>query len=964
MPPLTGKRLWRSAQELAADPDFLARAVAEFPSLAAELNGPSRRRILQLMGAAFALSGVVGCDSGEPGGHLIPAVRNPENIVPGLPNNYATAHVHDGYALGTVVRHNMARPFRVQGNPNHPSSLGAVDSFSVAEVLDFYDPYREFAITWKGSPSDRQSLAAALVSERARLAAAHGAGLRIVTGTITSPTLARQLDALLKQYPEARWHQWQPITRDNVTNGAVLAYGEPVELVAHLDQADVVLAIDSDLLSAAPGWVRYARDHASRRNPSRAQRMSRLYVIEPAATNMGAIADNHFALSPRELHGFVLALANGVLQTGTPPTNERHWFGEIIADITANRGRAFVHVGPGQSPETHALAHAINEALGGRNKTYELIQPVAHAIEDQSRSLHDLLADMRSGKVSTLIIIDQNLVWTASANLDFADALKHVPFSLALSVHPNETTAAATWSVPMKHPWETWGDARGHDGTATIMQPQAMPLYGGLGASEILALLIGAETPTDIEIVQETWKTTFGDKFGAAWTDALAQGVVPNTASPRADIALRPDAGRALPPAPPEREITVLFRPDPSLWDGRHANNPWLQELPRPLTKLTWDNPLHIAPALANKLTVGNGDNVRLEIGGASVIAPVWIVHGQAPDVITAPLGGGRVHTGPVGQGAGFNYYPLTGIDAPARISRAKGHVELASTVHHNVLFHTDDKVLKHGTLAEFEKNPQFAQNEHAEPHLYRWVPNGPAQWAMSVDLNACIGCNSCVIACQSENNIPTVGKDQVHMEREMFWLRVDLYHEGDLADPDKFFQPVLCMHCEQAPCEIVCPVMATNHDSEGLNLMIYNRCIGTRFCSNNCPYKVRRFNFHGYGRQQNRAAASWNPDVTVRGRGVMEKCTYCVQRIAEERIAADRENRPEQEIKTACQQACPSQAFTFGDLRDHGSEVVKRKQSPLDFAMLEDQNTKPRTTYEALVRNPNPAITNSAKRA
>ncbi len=955
MPPVGGRNLWRSAEELEADPVFLARAAAEFPALAPELNGPSRRRMLQLMGAALALTGIAGCDSGEPGGQLIPAVRNPENIIPSVPNNYATAYVHDGYALGTLVTHNMGRPFRVQGNPNHPSSLGAADPFSIADVLDFYDPDRAFGINWKDQPSDRQGLEAALLSERARLAATKGAGLRILTGTVTSPTLARRLDALLNQYPEARWHQWQPVTRDSATNGAILAYGAPVELIAHLDKADVILAIDSDLLSSAPGWVRYARDFASRRNPTRTQTMSRLYVLESSASNMGAIADHHFAVGPKLLHEFVLTLGAAVLQTGTAPAQTPDWFGRIIADLSARRGRAFVHVGPGQPPETHALVHAVNEALGGRNVTYDLVQPVAHAIQNQSASLRTLADDMHSGEVTTLVIIDQNPVWAAPADIGFTEALTRVPFSLSLSVHPNETSAATLWSVPMKHAWESWGDARGHDGTATILQPQALPLHGGLSAGELLALFAGSSAPNDREFVRETWKPSFAEPGG--WTDALARGVVPHTASPRAEVTLRPDAAQILPPAPPSRDITVLFRPDPSLWDGRHANNPWLQELPRPLTKLTWDNPLHIAPALAHKLGVANGDNVLLRIGSASVTAPVWIVPGQAPDVVTAPLGGGRERVGAVGEGAGFNYYPLTGIDAPPAITRADGHAELASTVHHDVLLHSDDNILRHLTLAEFQKNPTFARKEQEEPHLYRWVPPGPAAWAMSVDLNACIGCNACVIACQSENNIPTVGKEQVQREREMFWLRIDLYHEGTIDNPDKFFEPVLCMHCEQAPCEIVCPVMATNHDSEGLNLMVYNRCIGTRFCSNNCPYKVRRFNFHGYARQQNRPAPSWNPDVTVRGSGVMEKCTYCVQRIAQERIAADRENRPERSIETACQQACPTQAFTFGNLHDPEDAVATRKHSPLDFTMLEDQNTKPRTTYEALVRNPNPGI-------
>jgi MoCo/4Fe-4S cofactor protein with predicted Tat translocation signal len=964
MPPLNGRRLWRSAQELAADPEFVARAAGEFPSLAPSLEGASRRRVLQLMGAALALSGLSACDSGPPGGVLIPAVRNPPNIIPGLPNEYATAHVHDGYALGTVVTHNMGRPFRVQGNPHHPSSLGAVDPFAIAQVLDFYDPDREFSLTRNGMATDDQALAATLLTERTRLGETHGAGLRILTGTVTSPTLAHQLDALMAEYPEARWHQWQPISRDNVSGGAILAYGTPVELIAHLDRADVIVAIDSDLLSSAPGWVRYARDFASRRNPTRTTKMNRLYVVESSASIMGAIADNHFVTGPAEAHRFVLALAAGILDRGVSPSDTPEWAGPIISDLTANRGRAFVHVGPDHPPETHALVHAMNEALGGRNATYDLIQPVAHAIQDHSASLRDLVGDMNAGKVSTLVIIDQNPVWAAPGHLRFADALQRVPLSVALSVHPNETTSVAQWSIPMKHQWETWGDARAHDGTATILQPQAMPLFGGYGPSEMLALLAGSTTPTDFELVQETWKPVLNGNLMNAWREALAHGVVANTASARADVPLRPDAASRLPPAPPERDLTLLFRPDPSVWDGRHANNPWLQELPRPITKLTWDNPLHIAPALANRFGLANGDHVQVKVGDASVTAPVWIVPGQALDVITAPLGGGRTQVGSVGQGAGTNYYTLTGTTLAPAFARAEGNSRLASTVHHNVLLQADDKILKHATLAEFQQKPDFAHNEQPEPHLYRWVPSGPAAWAMSVDLNRCIGCNACVIACQSENNIPTVGKDEVYQEREMFWLRIDLYNEGSIADPDKFFEPVLCMHCEQAPCEIVCPVMATNHDSEGLNLMIYNRCVGTRFCSNNCPYKVRRFNFHGYGYQQARPAGSWNPDVTVRGRGVMEKCTYCVQRIAEERVAADRENRPQRSIKTACQQACPTQVFTFGNLRNPEDAVVTRKASPLDFAMLEDQNTHPRTTYEAVIRNPNADISNGRKRA
>jgi molybdopterin-containing oxidoreductase family iron-sulfur binding subunit len=532
-----------------------------------------------------------------------------------------------------------------------------------------------------------------------------------------------------------------------------------------------------------------------------------------------------------------------------------------------------------------------------------------------------------------------------------------VPFSLALAGREDETAMATTWFVPMVHAWESWSDARAYDGTATILQPQALPLYGGVSAHEILGLYKGASPLADEQAVKATWQDRLDGNFANGWADALANGVIPGTASPQTDLGLRRPAGRAAQTEASGGALTVLFRPDPSLWDGRFANNPWLQELPRPLTKLVWDNPLLVAPALAARMQLKDGDHVRLSIGTASVVAPVWIMPGQAPDCITALLGSGRRAVGAVGDGTGIDYYPLTGLDGAVVMHRERGRDELASTVHHHLLLETPPEILRHGTLAEYTANPRFAANEHHEPHIYRTLPPGPAAWAMSVDLNACIGCNACVIACQSENNIAAVGKQQVLREREMQWLRIDRYFEGTADAPESFFQPVLCMHCEQAPCEIVCPVGATVHDSEGLNVMIYNRCIGTRFCSNSCPYKVRRFNFYGYGYERRRPVVSWNPDVTVRGRGVMEKCTYCIQRIAEARIVADRESRPVGEVRTACQTACPTQAFTFGNLADPQSAVSKRKGSPLDFAMLEAQNTHPRTTYEALVRNPNAAI-------
>jgi molybdopterin-containing oxidoreductase family iron-sulfur binding subunit len=556
-------------------------------------------------------------------------------------------------------------------------------------------------------------------------------------------------------------------------------------------------------------------------------------------------------------------------------------------------------------------------------------------------------------------MIGCNPCYAAPSILGFREALKRVDFTLAVDVARSETTQQALWFVPIRHAWEDWSDARAFDGTATILQPQALPIYGAASVHQVLALLTEPAPPAPLDHVQGTWRRQMGGRFDHAWREAPASGVVQRTASMAVDVALRPQAGNLSLPAPPDHSLSILFHPDPHLWDGRFADNPWLQELPRPLTKLTWDNPLLISPRTADKLKLQNGDLVRLAVGEAGPItAPVWVMPGQAPDCVVALLGFGRQHGGPVARGAGVDFYPMTGISGEPVLEKASGRATLASTVHHNLLQHGHvNHVVKHGTLADFMNDPRFLASTAELPQLYRWRPKGPAAWAMSVDLNACIGCNACVVACQAENNTPVVGKDEVLREREMHWLRIDRYLEDDPNAPESYFQPMLCMHCEQAPCEVVCPVGATVHDSEGLNVMVYNRCIGTRFCSNNCPYKVRRFNYFDFARRETRPIEARNPNVTVRARGVMEKCTFCIQRIAEARIAADRSNQPVGEVVTACQAACPTRAFTFGNLAERDSEVARRKRSPLDYALLEDQNTHPRVTYEAVIRNPNPAI-------
>jgi MoCo/4Fe-4S cofactor protein with predicted Tat translocation signal len=1046
MPPLN--KPWRSVAEWEQDPAFLARAAQEFPGLAEALASPhSRRTALKLMAAAFAMGGLDGCDLGAPGGRLIPAVKSPPNIIPGLPNFYSTATVLDGFATGIVVEHQMGRPVQVAGNPLHPASLGATDVFAQAQVLDFYDPDRSSAIAMRRRPSDRQTLLNALTRQRREVNGSRGAGLRILTGTITSATLAAQLDALLLRYPEARWHQWNPVSRDNCLKGAQLAFGQPVDLVPKLAAADVVLAIDSDLLSSAPGHLRFARELMSRRNPARlpagVAEMNRISAIEPTPTLVGAVADHRFIVGPREMPRVVAGLAAAVLQGDlssgrSPPSGSSSpelpsWVAKVAADLMAHPGRALVHVGPDQPPEVHALAHAMNEKLAARGATLDFIEPIAHSPEDQGTSLRSLVEDMRAGKVTTLLIIDSNPVFAVPGALGFSEALQRVGFSIALSPAPDETFSAATWAVPMTHAWENWGDARAYDGTATILQPQALPLYGGFSPQQMLALFddsIAAETlsdglPDTLQIVQMTWQKRFDTDFASRWHDALADGVVSHTAANSANPALRSDALtqlasgarasdatasitaanttgsvagtnalRAAPDSPADRmppantaapdagttgvappdsaaasagpaspALTLLFRPDPHIWDGRFANNAWLQELPRPLTKLTWDNPLLISPALAHKSNLRNGDEVRLTIDDTSVVAPIWILPGQAVDCVVAPLGFGRRHAGTVAEGVGFNFYPLVGLQGTPTLEKTGHHARLASTDHHNLIFNAAGDLIRRGTLAAYRKDPNFLRPQpRSETHgaeLYRWQPEGPAAWAMSIDLNACIGCNACAVACQSENNIPVVGKEQVIHEREMHWLRIDRYWEGKPDEPRTTFQPILCMHCEQAPCETVCPVGATVHDSEGLNVMVYNRCVGTRFCSNNCPYKVRRFNYYGYAKEERRPPEARNPDVSVRARGVMEKCTFCVQRIAAARIAADKENRPVGTVTTACQAACPTQAITFGNQRDPESTVAKRKQSPLDYALLSEQNTHPRVTYEARIHNSGPGLGN-----
>jgi Fe-S-cluster-containing dehydrogenase component/anaerobic selenocysteine-containing dehydrogenase len=931
-----------------------------------------RRRFLQLMAASMALGGLSACGPETNPRQLLPYVVQPPGIVPGRSRYYATATTQEGYATGVMVAHQMARPVKVEGNPDHPASLGAAGAIMQASILGLYDPRRAQSILGRGQIDTWENFITVMYERREQLMPHGGAGLRLLTGTLTSPSLLAQIAALQQQFPAMRWHQWEPLHRDNERTAAAQSFGRPLDRVFDLDAADIIFAIESDLISSAPGWLAYARHFAARRRPDETGgRMSRVYAIESTPTLIGAKADHRLPRRPAEL---VMAMRYLAAATGAGPQDWKQasvkdaaWLDAAAQDLTQHRGRILVHAGREQPAEIHLLADMINGALGAFAVTIRMIEPVAASPPSHARSLTELAGDMLAGKVDTLLVLDANPVYTAPADLDFAGALRHVPLSVSLALYADETALASTWHIPATHEYEAWSDARAFDGTVTIQQPQVSRLYGGHSAQELLAVLQGDTLPDDSALLRAFWQRRAQqqghDDFEHFWHDSLRVGIVENSASAPIAATPRADLAASLPaPAANQRSgLDVLFRPDGMVWDGRFADNPWLLEMPRPFTRLTWDNAALIAPATATRLGVDTEDVVEITLQGRKVRAPVFVLPGQAPDCVTLPLGFGRA-AGGLGVGVGFDAYKFRAAADPwraqaARIAKTGDTLRLATTQGHDRVAGRD--LIREGTLADYRKDAHFLQRKENDASLYPQYKYPRYAWAMSVDLNSCIGCQACVAACQAENNVPVVGKDQVLDGRVMHWLRIDRYYSGPPDTPDIAFEPMPCMHCENAPCEVVCPVHATVHDHSGLNVMVYNRCVGTRFCSNNCPYKVRRFNFFAYADENDRPPESWNPEVTVRGRGVMEKCTYCIQRIRAAEIDADRENRlvRDGEIVTACQQSCPTQAIVFGNRNDNASAVARAKASPLDYVLLDALNTRPRTSYAALIRNPNPKI-------
>jgi len=979
----SGRTYWRALDELAESPEVASHLAREMSRIGRELGIVERRRFLQLMAASLALGGstggLAGCGPEENPRQLLPYVKQPSGIVPGQAKAYATATTERGYATGVLVAHQMGRPIKVEGNPDHPASRGAASAIIQASILGLYDPHRSQSLLHQGQIVPWEAFVTAVIERRGDWAKNHGAGLRLLTGTATSPTLIAQIAALRQQFPEMRWHQWEPLDRDEELQAAQTAFGRPLEFTYDLGQAEVIFAVESDLISAAPGHLAYARELMAKRRPTEFgddATMSRIYAIESTPTLLGAKADHRLALNPDEiaqmLRQLAAALGAGPAEWLQPDAANAGGIKAATEDLQQHRGHSLVHLGPEQPAELHLLSHAINGSLGNFGMTIHGIEPVAASRSPQRQSLAELVADVNAGKVDTLVMLGTNPVYAAPADLDFAAALSRVPLSVALSLYPDETALAATWHVPLAHEYESWSDARAFDGTVTILQPQARPLYGGRSAHEVVAVLQGDTSPDDYALLRDHWQQQARQRgdgdFERFWHDSLRSGIVENSAAAPVTVIPKADLAASL-PSPKQQSgggITLLFRADEAIGDGRHADNSWLLELPRPFTRLTWDNAALVAPDTAARLGVANDDVVTIEAGGRGLRAPVFVLSGQAAECITLPLGFGR-RAGGLSVGVGFDTYSLRRAESPwlataGAVTKTGDRLRLATVQGHDRI--AGRALVKEGTFAEFQHNPTFLAAPHTEASLYPGFRYEGEAWAMAIDLTSCIGCQACVAACQAENNIPVVGKQQVLAGREMHWLRIDRYYTGPPASPSIAFEPVPCMHCENAPCEVVCPVEATVHDSQGLNAMVYNRCIGTRFCSNNCPYKVRRFNFFGYAYAEDRPPQSWNPDVTVRDRGVMEKCTYCVQRIRRTQIAADRDDRPinDGEILTACQQSCPTEAIVFGDRNDLESRVAKRQKSPLDYALLPELNTRPRTTYQALIRNPNPAIETDGK--
>lgn len=1011
---MQGRQYWRSIERLLESPAIKEMLSDEFPEGASDPpRDLDRRSLFKLLGASMALAGLASCR--RPEEKIVPYVNAPEGIIPGIPKQYATTMPWGTTALGVVVESHEGRPTKVEGNEMHPTTQGAASLWMQASILSLYDPDRSRNVLRRLAEEEESEaeqrpqedseeeeepdtdierpqlirsnwdeFEAFWEEESARLEQQGGQGLAVLSRHYSSPSMARMMNRFRQRFPDSLWVAYDPAGESNILS----ALGSPETVIQPhylFQRADTILALDCDFLLTEGDAVAAARGFSLGRNPeegsssqdessesigSGSSKMNRLYVIESTVSLTGANADHRLAVQSRNIPAIVERLAALVKN---PSSREGELTGEIderirtIAHDLRNSDAPLVLAGRRQPTRVHAQILEINQVLGAIGKTVLLnSNPDARfgTVQDLSR----LTDAMRRGDIQTLAILGPNPVYTAPADLDFKTAMQRIPAIIHLGSHVDETAIHSHWHLPEAHFLESWGDARAADGTVSIIQPLIAPLFSGRSVLDLLILMAEGPGRQAYDVVRET----FGE---GAWEKALHDGVVASQSSAGDPTSPEPVEATALPgesvvqpeaaPVVSPEGLEIVFSVDPSVYDGSFANNGWLQELPDPITKITWDNAALLSPSTGEDLEVENGDILRLELEGRHLEAPAWIVPGQAHGTVGLALGYGRTRGGFIAEGVGVDAYSLRTSRWPdvaggLKVTKTGGRYRPAQTQEHWVM--EGRPLVREGSLSQYRQHPGFASEpeEHlkAQPLWEAPEMTGQYQWGMTIDLNKCIGCNACIVACQSENNIPIVGRDQVRNSREMHWLRVDRYFTGPPESPEFVFQPVPCMHCENAPCEQVCPVAATVHDNEGINAMVYNRCIGTRYCSNNCPYKVRRFNFFNYTNSfPEIVKLSMNPDVTVRSRGVMEKCTYCIQRINEAKLKASQQDRAVQdgEIQTACQQSCPAQAIAFGDVSDSQTRVSTEKGSPRNYTLLAELYNQPRTSYLAKIRNPNP---------
>ena len=1062
---MTGPRYWRSLDELAGTTGFRAAMGREFPDGASSLDGVDRRQFMKIMAASFALGGLGLAGCRRPEENILPFGKSVEGAVPGLPVYYATAMPLRRWAVPLLAETHQGRPTKLEGNPSYAPHGGASSLLAQASILDLYDPDRATAHTRGESAIGAAEVKAMLAGMGRSFEATGGAGLAFLADESSSLTRARLTRVLRAKFPKSIWAEYEPVADEPPAEAAQAVLGVPLKPIYRIGKAKRIVSIDADFLQAEAGSLYYVGEFArGRRVAGRDDPMSRLYMAESALSITGTMADHRLRLASSHMQAFAAALAAKV--TGDPAYAKAAegldvapaWIDECAADLAANRGSSLVLAGSHLPAAVHAIAYAINDALGNIGSTVEFIldrRPTALSIKD-------LAGAIGRGAVKTLVILGGNPVYNAPADLDWASLQKSVPEVIRMGYYVDETSELAATHIAAAHYLESWGDARTLDGTLVAVQPMILPLFGGLTQTEVMASIAGLASTEPYKLLYDVVAAIAGgpgERAEALCRKFLHDGQLEGSALKpfpvrfnRAGVTKYLAGGG--PPPVSAGALEVRFVADATVDDGRFANNGWLQECPDPITKIRWDNAILISPRLAKELKIDspaslvqvarkdladfdrgreNAHIVELTIGGRKIRGPAHIQPGLANYTVVVPLGYGRAKTGRVGQGTGFNGYA----------ARESGALHVATgasiAVTGDKMFLADSQwhwsmegraLVREANVGEFRENPSIvreigleAESPPAvlgpEPSAVSpaeratLIPRGNSlyvtpefdgvhQWAMSIDLNTCIGCNACVVACQAENNIPIVGKEQVLRGRIMHWIRLDRYYSDGKADAGAFggegnlqipeepqisMQPVACMQCELAPCEMVCPVNATVHDSEGLNVMAYNRCIGTRYCANNCPYKVRRFNFFDWNMRSldslylgplgpegmpELVQMVKNPEVTIRMRGVMEKCTYCVQRIErgkiEWKVKVAQEGHPgdvkvpDGTIRTACQQACPAESIVFGNILDPESGVSRAKAREQDYALLGYLNTRPRTTYLARLRNPNPRMPDYAE--